>query len=126
MGSTTPLLLVLFSFCNLLYMHFMQYNNYDGFISEASIISLFLCYIVWFLMSIALKKFVIEDKEFGFKSAFIRAPFIGFLIYMAINVSIMAVVPDWPLELAFTDVVFGTSLFSFVTLIVVVFEKFFD
>ena len=126
MGSTTPLLLVLFSFFNLAYMHFMQYNNYDGFVAEASIVSLFLCYIVWFLMSIAMKKFVIEDEDFGIKSAFVRAPFIGFLIYMAINVSLMAVVPDWPMELVFTDVVFGASLFSIITLIVFVFKKFFD
>lgn len=126
MGSTTPLLLVLFSFFNLAYMHFMQYNNYDGFIAEASIMSLLLCYVVWFLMATALKKFVIDDEDFGIKSAFIRAPFIGFLIYVAINVSLMAVVPDWPLELVFTDVVFGTSLFSFITMIVFVFKKFFN
>lgn len=126
MSSTLPLLILLFSFINIMYMQAMQYDLYDGFVSSPSILILVLAYVAWTGMAYILKKFVISDEKFGFKSAFTYAPLLGFVIYMCINVTVMNVAPDWPLSLAFTDVVFGSTMFSVVSLIAVVFKDLFD
>lgn len=126
MSSTIPLLIFLFSFINIMYMNFMQESMYADFIGDPSISIVLLAYFAWTLMSFAIKKFVIDDKKFGFKSAFTRAPFIGFMIYVCINIAIMSIEPTWNMQLAFTDIVFGTTMFSFITLLTVIFKDYFD
>lgn len=104
----------------------MQYGTYGDFLGEPSVAVLLLAYLAWTLMSIALKKFVIDAKGYGFKSTFTTAPLLGLVIYFCINLALMAIEPEWGMQLAFTDVVFGTSMFAFVTLITVMFKDFFD
>jgi hypothetical protein len=126
MSSTVPILIFLFSFINIMYMNFMQNGMYADFIGDSNVMVILLAYAAWALMAYALKKFVIEAKGFGFKSAFIHAPVIGALIYTCISVVIMNLEPAWSIQLAITDIVFGASMFSFITLITVIFRSYFD
>jgi uncharacterized membrane protein len=107
-------------------MNAMQHGMYADFVSDPRVSILFMAYFAWTLMAYALKKFVLEEKNFGFKSAFIRAPFIGLMIYTCINIALMSLEPSWSMQLAFTDIVFGASMFSFITLITVIFKSYFD
>jgi len=125
MSSTLPILVFFFSLINIAYMTSVQHGLYIEFISEPSMVTLFLAYFAWTLMSYILKKFVIDAKGFGFKSAFTNAPIIGLLIYTCISISIMTVNPEWGFMHAFTDIIFGTTMFAMVTLIAVIFREYF-
>ena len=122
--SGVPLLTFAFSALNVMYMHFTQYSLYDGFIQEASIKSLLLAYVAWTLMAIAMKKYVVDRKDFGLKSIFIHGPFLGLMIYTCINVALMTIEPDWSLDLAFSDVIWGSGMFSMVTIFALMFKKY--
>lgn len=126
MSSTIAILTFMFSFINILYMNTMQHSLYEEFISEPKIMVLFLAYFAWCLMAFATKRFIIDDKSFNFVSLFTTAPLLGLTIYMCINVAIMCIVPEWSTTLAITDVMFGTIMFSFVSLIALLFKPYFN
>lgn len=124
MFSGVPLLVLAFSGLNIAYMYFTQYSLYDGFVPEPSIMKLFMAYCTWAMMSIALKKLVVEREDFGFKSVIFHGPILGFLIYFCINVSIMAIDDEWSYDMALADVIWGSCLFGAVTLFALMFKQY--
>lgn len=124
MFSEIPLLVFAFSGLNILYMYFTQYSLYDGFVGEPSLMNLFYAYVAWSLMSIALKKLVVDREDFGFKSVLLYGPLLGLVIYMAINVSIMGMEPDWDFNMMLPDVLWGTGMFAMVTLFALMFKQY--
>lgn len=124
MFSGVPLLVFVFSGLNILYMNFTQYSLYDGFVDDPSIMKLFYAYIAWTLMAIALKKLVIDREDFGFKSVLVYGPLLGLVIYMAINVSIMGMEPDWDFNMVLADVLWGAGFFGMATLFALMFKKY--
>lgn len=118
-----PLLTFAFSAINVPYMYFMQHMLYGEFLSEPSFKSLGFAYIMWMCMAAALKWFVMERKDFGFKSVFTHGPFLGLVIYLAINLCLMTVRPDWDMTMVGSDVFFGTLMFGAVTLFGLILKK---
>lgn len=105
-------------------MNFTQYSIYDGFVDIPSIKKLLYAYVAWTLMAIALKNLVIDKEDFGFKSVLIHGPILGLVIYMAINVSIMGMEPDWDFNMVLTDVIWGAGFFGIVTLFALMFKEY--
>lgn len=124
MSSTIAVMVFLFSFINIMYMNSMQYDLYEELINEPTIGLILLAYFAWFLMAFATKKFVTDDKSFNFTSIFTTAPLLGLVIYACINIAIMSMVPEWTMKMAFTDIVFGTSMFSIVSLVILMFKQY--
>ena len=124
MSSMVGLLVVMFSFMNILYMHVMQNDMYVDFINEPNLYVLFLAYIGWILMAFSTKKLIVENKPFNLVSVFTTAPLLGFVIYLCINISIMTIEPNWSISMLFTDVIFGMSMFSFASLIVLMLKPY--
>ena len=119
-----PLLTLIFSLINGAYMYFMGPDMYSDFIMEDGISMLLLAYCGWAMMAYTLRRFVVKQKGFGFKSVFTSGPALGLAIYLAINVSLLSTVLDYSLDKAFTDIMFGTIMFMMVTFFCVIFEKF--
>ena len=105
-------------------MYFAQYDLYDGFVPEPSIIKLLFAYFAWAMMSKALKTYVIDREDFGFKSVLIHGPMLGFFIYFLINISLMALEPDWDYNMMLSDTLWGTGLFGAVTLFALMFKQY--
>jgi uncharacterized membrane protein len=124
MFSGIPLLTLAFSTLNITYMYFTQFSLYDGFVQEASIKTLLIAYFAWTLMAFALKKFVVDSSDFGYKSVFTSGPLLGLLIYICINVTVMSIEPDWSMDLALSDVLWGTGMFGMVTLFALMFKAY--
>ena len=123
MFSGVPILTFVFSALNIAYMYTTQYTIYDGFMQEPDMRSLLLAYFAWTMMAFAMKKYVIERKDFGLKSIFTHGPFLGLLIYACINVTIMTIEPEWSFDLAISDILWGTGMFFLVTIFSWMFKK---
>lgn len=125
--TTLPLLVLLFSTINIIYMFFTQCDLYQDFIigRKSPFIPILFAYFAWIGMSYALKKYVIEDENFNLLSAFTKGPMLGMFIYLCINISLLAMHPDWPLSLVLLDIIFGATMFGVVTLIVFVANEWF-
>lgn len=115
----------LFSTLNIIYMYLMQNEIYYEVINNQSITILFVAYIAWGLMAYALKKYVIDDKNFGLESVFIEGPFLGLLIYTAINV-VLLTVANWTIVNASVDILWGVLMFSMITLIALMTKSLFN
>lgn len=124
MFSGIPILTFVFSAINISYMNFTQFSLYDGFTQEPDLKSLLLAYFAWVLMSMAMKKIVVERKDFGLKSIFTHGPFLGLMIYTCINVTLLTIDPEWTYNLAFSNIIFGVGMFFLVTLFSWMFKKY--
>jgi uncharacterized membrane protein len=118
------LLTFVFSAINMSYMFVMKDNFYGEFIHGSSFVNIMFAYIAWACMSVALKWYVIDRKDFGYKSVFTHGPLLGFIIYAIMNICLMTVRPDWSAAMASTDVFFGTGMFMMVSLFALIFKKF--
>jgi len=114
----------MFSLMNILYMQVMQNEMYAGFINEPSIGVIFLAYFAWTLMAFSTKKFIIDNKQFKLVDVFTTAPLLGLVIYVCINISIMTIHPDWSVYMAFTDTMFGATMFGIVALLMLMLKPY--
>lgn len=119
-----PMITFFFSILTAIYMLFAQDLVYSDVMPESSVKNLMLAYCVWAIMAMALKWFVIDSSDFSIKSVFTYGPFLGFVIYLCINSVLYVAMPNaWTIGMFSTDVVWGTALFSIVTLIVYFFKQ---
>ena len=120
-----PLITVLFSALTALYMFMFQNVLYYEILPEPSFKNLIMAYFMWFIMAFSLKMFIIDTDEFDIIDVLTRGPLLGFVIYLAINITLYSVMPDvWTASLMSADILWGMALFSIVTFIIYTFKEF--